>query len=101
MINVIASIKIKPEHFEEFIQIFKGNIPAVLAEDGCIEYAATKDFKTDLSIQETESNTITVIEKWESYPQLQAHFTAPHMLDYKKKVEGMVESVSLKVLEEA
>ena len=41
------------------------------------------------------------MEKWETFPHLEAHFTAPHMLEYKAKVEGMVEDVSLKILEDA
>lgn len=101
MINVLASITVKPSHTAEFIEIFKANIPAVLNEDGCIEYAATVDFKTDLPIQEINANVVTIIEKWESYAHLQAHFKAPHMLVYKAKVADMVESLSLKVLENA
>ena len=100
MINVIASITIKTTHFDTFIEIFKSNIPNVLNEEGCVEYSAKVDYKTDLPIQDTNSNIVTVIEKWESYPHLQSHFTAPHMLDYKSKVEGMVENVSLKILED-
>lgn len=99
MINVIASIKIKSSQIESFIQIFKSNIPNVLNEEGCVEYSATVDFKTDIPIQEVDSTVVTVIEKWESFSLLQAHFTAPHMLKYKSEVEGMVESVSLKILE--
>ena len=99
MINVIASIKIKSSQIESFIQIFKSNIPNVLNEEGCIEYSATIDFKTDLPIQALDSTMVTIIEKWESFNHLKAHFTAPHMLQYKSEVEEMVYSVSLKVLE--
>jgi len=101
MINVLASITVKPTHVDEFIKIFKANIPNVLDEDGCIEYAATVDFKTDLPIQETNANVVTIIEKWQSYEHLQAHFKAPHMLAYKAEVADMVENLSLKVLENA
>ncbi len=100
MIDVIASITVKTSEFDTFIEIFNSNIPNVLNEEGCIAYAATVDFKTDIPIQDTNSNIVTVIEKWESFSNLKAHFTAPHMLEYKSKVEGMVESVSLKILED-
>ena len=50
-------------------------------------------------IQEVDSAIVTVIEKWESFNMLKAHFTAPHMIQYKSQVESMVESVSLKILE--
>ena len=101
MINVIASISVKASERDAFIEIFKANVPKVLEEEGCVEYSATVDLQTDIPIQETNANVMTVIEKWESLPHLEAHFTAPHMLEYKSNVEGMVEDVSLKILEDA
>ena len=101
MIHVIASITVKASERDAFLEIFKANVPKVLKEEGCIEYSATVDFPTEVPIQEINENVVTVIEKWETFPHLQAHFTAPHMLEYKAKVEGMVEDVSLKILEVA
>ena len=66
-----------------------------------MEYSATVDFPTEVPIQETNENIVTIVEKWETFPHLEAHFTAPHMQEYKAKVEGMVEDVSLKILEDA
>jgi len=101
MIHVIASITVKSSESETFLQIFKANVPKVLEEEGCVEYSATVDFPTEVPIQETNANVVTIVEKWETFPHLQAHFTAPHMLEYKTKVEDMVEEVSLKILEDA
>ena len=101
MIHVIASITVSESELDSFLEIFKQNIPRVLEEEGCVEYSATVDFQTNISIQDTEVSRVTVIEKWGSFPHLESHFTAPHMLDYKARVEGMVENVSLKILEEA
>ena len=85
----------------EFIEIFKTNIPKVLEEKGCVEYVPTIDIPTDLSPQELNNNVVTIIEKWRSLEDLQAHMTAPHMLAYKEKVKDLVDKVSLKVLMEA
>ncbi len=101
MINVIASIKVKESCLDAFLVIFKANISNVLNEEGCIEYTPTIDFKTELASQLLDSNTVTVIEKWESFENLRAHLVAPHMLEYRSKVADLVESVSLKVLEPA
>ena len=101
MIHVIASITVKASEREAFLEIFKANIPKVLEEEGCVEYSATVDFPTEVPIQETNPNIVTVVEKWETFAHLEAHFTAPHMLEYKTKVEDMVEEVSLKILEDA
>ena len=101
MIHVLASITVKASEREAFLEIFKANVPRVLKEEGCVEYSATVDFPTKVPIQETNANVVTVVEKWETFPHLEAHFTAQHMLEYKAKVEGMVEDVSLKILEDA
>ena len=101
MIHVLASITVKVSERDAFLEIFKANVPKVLEEEGCLEYAATVDFQTEVHIQETNANVVTVVEKWETFSHLEAHFTAPHMLEYKAKVEGMVEDVSLKILEDA
>ena len=101
MIHVLASITVKASEREAFLGIFKANAPKVLEEEGCVEYAATVDFPTEVPIQETDANVVTVVEKWETFPHLEAHFTAPHMLEYKAKVEDMVEDVSLKILKDA
>jgi len=101
MINVIASIHIKDGRLSEFIEIFKSNIPNVLQEKGCIEYVPTIDVPTDLPPQEMNNNVVTIIEKWDSLEDLQAHLSAPHMLAYKENVKDLVDKVSLKVLAEA
>ena len=101
MINVIASIYIKEGRLSEFVGIFKLNIPNVLKEEGCIEYVPTVDVLTDLSPQELDDNVVTIIEKWNSLADLQAHLSAPHMLAYKENVKDLVDKVSLKILKDA
>ena len=101
MINVIASIHIKEGRLSEFVEIFKSNIPNVLEEKGCIEYVPTIDVHTGLPPQELNNNVVTIIEKWGSLEDLQAHLSAPHMLAYREKVKDLVDKVSFKVLGEA
>ena len=101
MICVVATAKIKPGMRNQFLEIFNANVPAVRAEHGCIEYFPTVDIDAQISVQAMDGNEVVVIEKWDDVAALQAHLQAPHMLEYKEKVKDMVESVSLKVLEEA
>ena len=101
MIHVLASIKVKDSCMAAFLEIFKANMSNVLAEKGCVEYIPTIDFNTDLPPQIFDSNVITVIEKWECFENLQAHLSAPHMLEYKSKVESLIEGVVLKILKPA
>ncbi|MCP5149921.1 MAG: antibiotic biosynthesis monooxygenase [Ectothiorhodospiraceae bacterium] len=101
MINVIASIKVKAGQRDAFLAAFKANIPAVLAEDGCIEYYPTVDADSGLPPQVKDADTVTIIEKWASVAALQAHAKAPHMLAYREKVKDIVVGMSLKVLQQA
>jgi quinol monooxygenase YgiN len=48
-----------------------------------------------------DTNVVTIIEKWGSLENLQAHLSAPHMVAYQEKVKDLVENVSLKILGEA
>jgi len=74
MINVIATIKTKPGKREEVLAAFAEIIPAVLEEEGCIEYGPAIDainappMQTPLGL-----NTFVVIEKWSSNATLDAH----------------------------
>ena len=43
MIHVVATISLKPGTRAEFLKICNANIPALLAEEGCIEYVPTVD----------------------------------------------------------
>ena len=101
MINVIASIRIKEGQVEEFLEIFKANVPHVLAEKGCVEYMPTMDVPTGLPPQELDDRVVTIIEKWDSLEDLKTHLTAPHMRTYQERVRDMVENVSIKILAEA
>ena len=101
MVNVIASIEVKEGKLEQFLAIFNSNVPNVLAENGCIEYIPAVDIVTELSAQVLNKNEVTVIEKWASMKDLQAHLSAPHMADYRIKVKDLVSKVTLKVLTSA
>jgi quinol monooxygenase YgiN len=100
MIKVIAKIEVKEECLQEFIDIFKANVPAVLAEDGCIEYVPTMDVDSGLPPQNPINKcVVTIVEAWESLDHLFAHLKAPHMIDYKEKTKDMVTGLKLDVLQ--
>ncbi|CAG35075.1 putative quinol monooxygenase [Desulfotalea psychrophila] len=101
MITVLASITVKDGSMEEFLRIFKENVSAVLAEEGCIEYYPAIDTRTDLPPQIYQENTVTIIEKWQSLAALKAHLATAHMLAYKEATASMLETLSLKILENA
>jgi quinol monooxygenase YgiN len=99
MITVIASITVKAERKFEFIKLFKANMPAVLAEAGCIEYVPTVDLATGLPPQILEDDVVTIIERWQSVAALKEHLAAPHMHRYREQAKEMVAGVAIKVLQ--
>jgi len=101
MIDVIATIRVKPGQRAAFLTKFKANLPAVLAEDGCIHYYPTIDADSGLAAQSTDADTVTVVEQWQSLEALHAHLAAPHMTAYRETVKDLVEGVSLRVLSKA
>lgn len=101
MVHVIATILVKPGCMLQFLEIFKSNIPTVLAETGAVEYRPTVDLDTGLPRQVLEADTIVLIEKWISLGALRNHLLTPHMLAYREKVKDLVTGTSLKVLQDA
>lgn len=102
MIHVIAIITTKPGQREAVLQRFRANVPAVRAEQGCIEYEATIDFAPALKFQTPFGpDTFAVVEKWESSAALEAHLAAPHMATYGDSVRDMIATRTIHVLSRA
>jgi len=102
MIHVVAIITAKPGMREKILGHFRANVPAVLAEKGCIEYGPARDADPALSIQTTFGpDASVVIEKWESLDALTPHAAAPHMAAYAAKVKEMIASRAIHVLSPA
>lgn len=102
MIYVIATIELVPGKRADFLREFNANVPAVVAEDGCIEYIPAIDLQTSIPAQgDAREHVVTVVEKWADTEALEAHLIAPHMLAYRAKVKDFVKQVSLQVLEPA
>jgi quinol monooxygenase YgiN len=99
MIHVVAIITAKPGQREDMLEAFRANIPAVRAEDGCIEYGPAIDAEGLGSFQTKFGPDIfVVIEKWRDADALKAHAAAPHMKAYAEKVKDMIASRVVHVL---
>ena len=99
---VIATIEVKPGQRAAFIEIFKANVPNVLAEDGCIGYEPVVDLETGIANQPPlRDNVMTVVEKWASLDALRAHLKAPHMDAYRAQVKDLVAGATLHIMRPA
>ena len=100
MIKVIASISYDSSKSDELREILNWIVPLVHAEAGCRKYLPTVDCPMGLAIQETDSRVFTMVEEWEDEASLQAHLAAPHMDEFRERVQGIVTGVTVKVLKD-
>jgi quinol monooxygenase YgiN len=99
VIHVIAVVTAKPGKREEILEHFRANVPAVRAEQGCIEYGAAVDADPALPVQTKYGpDTFVVVEKWESMDALKAHAAAPHMQAYGAKTKDLLASRVIHIL---
>ncbi len=99
MIHVLAIITAKPGTRARILEAFHANMPAVHAENGCIEYQPVIDVENFGAIQTALGpDTFVVIEKWETADALKAHGAAPHMAAYAAKTREMIASRVIHVL---
>ena len=102
MIHVIAVITAKSGKRDEVLKHFRANVPAVRAENGCIEYGAAIDAEPALPIQTKYGpDTFVVVEKWENMDALKAHAAAPHMKEYGAKTKDLLASRVIHILSPA
>jgi quinol monooxygenase YgiN len=100
MIHVVAVITTKAGQRAEVLQHFHANMPAVHAEDGCIEYQPVVDADGFGAFQtRVGADTFVVIEKWRDAAALKAHAAAPHMAAYAAKVKDMIANRVIHVLQ--
>ena len=100
MVHVVATIELHPGVRAQFLGEFQQIVPAVRAEDGCVEYGAAVDVFTGLVAQlPLRDDAVVVVEKWRDVPALVAHLAAPHMRAYRARVKDLVIKTTLQVLE--
>jgi quinol monooxygenase YgiN len=98
-VHVVAVITTKSGQRASVLEMFNANVPAVLAEDGCIAYEATIDTENAGPMQSAFGpDTFVVIEKWESMEALGAHARAPHMKEYGAKTKDMLADRKIHIL---
>jgi quinol monooxygenase YgiN len=75
-------------------------MPAVHAEQGCIEYGPAADAEGGAGAK-YGPDTFVVIEKWESLDHLKAHAASPHMAAYGAKTRDLLANREIHVLSPA
>jgi quinol monooxygenase YgiN len=100
MIHVFATVTTHPGQRDAVLALFKRNVPAVLAEEGCISYEAVIDVPDGGSIQTPLGpDSYAVVERWESIEALKAHAVSAHMAEYARNAGPMIARRVINVLE--
>jgi quinol monooxygenase YgiN len=100
MIHGIATIEVAEGKREVFLEEFRKIIGIVRDEDGCIEYGPAVDLEMD-GVEIPRPNIVTVVEKWTTVADLQAHLKSAHMATYRDRVKDIVKAIRIQVLKPA
>ncbi|MDE3176176.1 MAG: antibiotic biosynthesis monooxygenase [Pseudomonadota bacterium] len=91
MIRVVAVLTAKPGRRGDLLALFRANMPAVHAEDGCVEYQPFVDAEGFGAFQTPVGpDSFVVLETWASADALKAHAAAPHMVTYGKASRELI-----------
>jgi quinol monooxygenase YgiN len=99
VIHVVAILTAKPGQRAAMLQALHGNLEAVRAEQGCLEYGPMIDATHTPS--PFGPDTIVVIEKWANEDALAAHAKSAHMAAYAAATRDMVASRAIHVMQPA
>ncbi len=95
-VHVIAVLTARPGERDAILAAFGENLPAVLAEKGCITYVPTVDHEG--STAPHGPDTIVVVEEWASYDDLEAHRVAPHMKTFGSRIADRLADRAVHIL---
>ncbi len=99
IIHVIAVITTNPGKRADVLELFNANVPAVLAEEGCIAYEATTDTENAGPMQtQFGPDTFVVVEQWSDMEALHAHARSAHMKTYSQNTDEMLANRAIHIL---
>ena len=100
-VHVLAVITANPGLRGQILEAFKANVPAVHAEDGCIEYGAVVDAEGVGFSTPYGADSFVVVEKWASLDALKAHAASEHMKAYAAKTKELIANRVIHVMSDA
>jgi len=99
MIHIVAILTAKPGQRAALLTRFKAALPAVLAEDGCLEYAPVIDLES--SAAKYGEDSFVVIEKWRDQAAIDAHGTAAAMVSFVADTKDVLAKIEVHRLQDA
>lgn len=99
MIHVVAIVTAQSGRRSELLDAFAKIVPAVLDEEGCIEYSVIID--RPATEPAFGPDTVVVVEKWTSMASLQAHGASAHMAKFGEETRDLRKTTDVHVLDPA
>lgn len=90
MIYVVATLTIKPDSLDQAIAAGKPCVQATRQETGCIRY--------DLNVDVMDPTKLVFVEKWESREALEAHFSTPHLDDFRAAGKAFILDSTVEII---
>jgi quinol monooxygenase YgiN len=81
LIIVTGHLRVAPDQIEGLRAAARKTLEATRREKGCILYAYAEDV--------IDPGLIRIVERWEDWPSLDAHGTAPHMDEWRAVLGGV------------
>jgi quinol monooxygenase YgiN len=99
LIHVIAVITALPERRQHLLGEIHAVRPAVLAEEGCLEFSVACDAPDSAAAWVPYGpDAVVIIEKWRDRAALRAHATSAHMAVYASRAQPLIASRAVHVL---
>ena len=92
IVTVIATVIVKPGHEKVVEQALLDLVTPSRQDAGCLKYHLHRDTK--------QKNVFVFYENWETQERLEQHMKMPHFIAFQDKVEGLLESVDMKLMKE-
>ena len=81
-INVVATVRVRPEAIEEFEAVVARTRPLMLADPGCLRY--------DLQQRRGEAGTYVLLECYDSGEALQRHGSSAEFAEFGRAIGSLV-----------
>ncbi|MDF7667637.1 putative quinol monooxygenase [Orbaceae bacterium ESL0727] len=91
-LNIIATIKVKPEFQAAFQPIFKKLVEGSRKEAGCVHYALNQSI--------SDPNVYVVIETWASQQAIDSHNQEPHFVEFAQFAKMHVDGLDINVVKQ-
>ena len=89
MIIVAGTMTVDPDNRDRVMDLARAVMTATRQEDGCHEYVFSPD--------PDDPGLIRLYELWESRPHLDAHFRTPHIAEWRRASEDLLNGRSIKL----